>query len=86
LIAWRRKLPDCRGSDDILRASCIGDGKTFGDIGEDCDIKNKGAARMIRQAILRRMVSLYRHWFDELRLAEYFPEYSNRHKNSGRTT
>ena len=36
---------------------------------------------MIRHAILIRMLSLYRHWFEELRLAGYFPEQNG--KKSG---
>jgi hypothetical protein len=59
---------------EILRASFI-DGKAgFVEIGEECDIKTNSATRMIRHAILMRMLALYRHWFDELRLAKLFPE------------
>jgi hypothetical protein len=42
------------------------------EIDGEVDVKGKGA-RKIRHSILMRMVSLYQHWFDELRLATYFP-------------
>ena len=61
-------------SADILHASFIGKKEAFADIDEDCDIKSESGARLVRHAILTRMLSLYRHWFDELRLAEFFPE------------
>jgi hypothetical protein len=79
---------ELKNSADILQASFIGEKEAFSDIDEDCDIKKKkGGTRRIRQAILVRMLSLYRHWFDELRLAEYFPEQNGKkygtHKKLG---
>ncbi len=65
---------ELESSAKILHASFIGDKEPFADIDGECDIKKKSATRMIRRAILMRMLSLYRHWFDELRLAEYFPQ------------
>jgi hypothetical protein len=59
---------------DILRASFIDNKGGFVTIGEDCDIKKKTTTRRIRHAVLMRMLALYRHWFDELRLAKFFPE------------
>jgi hypothetical protein len=60
-------------SGDILRASFIADKESWADIDADCDIKNRKATRRIRKAILTRMLCLYRSWFDNLLLAEYFP-------------
>jgi hypothetical protein len=57
---------------DILRASFIDGNDGFVEIDEECDIKKKGDIQKIRHSILMRMLSLYQHWFDELRLAVYF--------------
>lgn len=62
------------GGADIRRASFIDDKGGFVEIGEECDIKTKLGTRMVRRAVLMRMLALYRHWFDELRLAKFFPE------------
>ena len=59
---------------DILRASFIDSKGGFVDISEDCDIKKKAGTRSIRHAVLMRVLELYRHWFEELRLARFFPE------------
>ena len=65
---------ELRESADILEASFISPQEGFAAIDEDCDIKSKGGAAMIRRAIQRRMLSLYQHWFYELRLSKYFPD------------
>jgi hypothetical protein len=57
-----------------VEASFIDGNGGFTDIGEECDIRKRGDTRQIRRAIVMRMVSLYREWFNELRLAEFFPE------------
>ncbi len=58
---------------DILRASFIDDKGGFVKIDEGCDIKTKPGTHRVRHAVLMRMLALYQHWFDGLRLKKFFP-------------
>jgi len=58
---------------DIREASFITDAQGWCSISKNTDVRKGADAKRIRKAIVARAVEMYRHWFENLRLREFFP-------------